>query len=71
MSDIPADPRQPIDIQAIVARIDRDLSESAKLRAEAAKFNRDPWLLALTALLGLAAAISARLPEILHAMGLP
>lgn len=36
MSDTPI--RDPIDIQAIVARIDRDLSESAKLRAETQKF---------------------------------
>lgn len=53
MSDTPI--RDPIDIQAIVARIDRDLSESAKLRAETHKFvseqrkmDRDrflsPWL---------------------------
>jgi len=74
MSDIPA--RDPIDLRAILARIDRDLEEASKLRAEARKleserrkFNRDWWIVPLTALGAILAAIVARLPEILAAFG--
>jgi F0F1-type ATP synthase assembly protein I len=72
-----------LDIREQLARIDRALAEteklmaenrkltaeSLKLSAERQKFNRDPWILALTALLGIVAAVIARLPEILHAVG--
>lgn len=81
MSDIPADP---IDVRAILAKIDRDLAESGKLReetqkfvseqhklmAEARKFNRDWWIVPLTVLGAILAAVIARLPEILHAVGI-
>ena len=78
MSDIPA--RDPIDLRAILARIDRDLEENAKLRAEAnkleaeaRKFNRERWIAPLTAGLTVTgmvlAAIIARLPEIMRAFG--
>ena len=80
MSDIPADYRDRIDLREQIARIDRSLDEAAKFRseqqkllAEAGKFNRDPWVLVLAALLtgflGLVAGVMARLPEILHAFG--
>jgi hypothetical protein len=36
MSDIPAEPRDPIDLRAVIARIDRDLAENVKLLAQAA-----------------------------------
>jgi hypothetical protein len=58
MSDVPADYRDRLDLRAIIARIDRDRSESLKLQeerekfiaeqrkliAEAGKLNRDRWL---------------------------
>lgn len=53
-------------IQEQVARIDRNLAETQKLFAEARKFNRDPWVIALGAVI---AGIATRLPEILHAFG--
>lgn len=59
-------PEHSLDIRAVIARIDRDLAESAKLRAEARKFNRDPWFVALGAF---AVAVAARLPEILNGIG--
>lgn len=80
MSDIPVSPRDPIDLRAILARIDRDLAENAKLLAEATKlnaegrkFNRDWWIVPITIVGGIAAAVIARLPEILHAIrwGIP
>lgn len=71
MSDIPISPRDPIDLRAILARIDRDLAENAKLLAEARKFNRERWIVPLTAILSvfgiIVAGIIARLPELLHA----
>ena len=36
--------------------------------AEREKFNRDPWILTLAALLGIVAAVVARLPEIIQAI---
>jgi uncharacterized protein YydD (DUF2326 family) len=58
MSDIPADWRGQLDLRAELARIDRDRSETLKLReesekfiaeqhkllAEASKLNRDRWM---------------------------
>jgi hypothetical protein len=48
--------------------------EAGKLQAEANKFNRDKWLVPLTALVtvvgAILAAVIARLPEILHVLGL-
>jgi len=74
ISETPA-PRDPIDLRAILARIDRDLAENVKLLAEARKFNRERWILPLTAAItvfgGILAAVIARLPEILRAFGLP
>jgi hypothetical protein len=67
MSDIPA--RDPLDIRAILVRIDRDLDEAAKLRAEARKFDRERWIAPFTIILATLAAIVARLPEILAAFG--
>jgi hypothetical protein len=69
MSDLPTDYRGQLDLRAIIAKIDRDRAESEKLHAESRKFNRDPWILSLAALLGVVAAVIARLPEILHAIG--
>jgi hypothetical protein len=74
MSGTPA--RDPLDMHAILARIDRDLEESAKLRAEqrkllseSRKFDRDWWVIPFTVLGAVLAAIIARLPEILAAFG--
>ena len=67
------------DLRAILARIDRDLAESAKLReetnkfvaeqhklmAEGRKYRWDPLFLILGAII---AGIFARLPEILRAL---
>jgi hypothetical protein len=84
MSDIPA--RDPIDLQAILARLDRDRAETQKLQEETQKFvaeqhklmaegnryNRDRWILPVTAAFSalaiIVAGIMARLPEILHAL---
>jgi hypothetical protein len=63
MSDVPA--RDPIHIQAIVARIDRDIAESrkfaaeqTKLSAEARKLDRDRWLTPSLAIAGLLGGIA-------------
>jgi hypothetical protein len=69
MSDIPSDWRGQIDLRAEIARIDRDRAETQKLYAEGHKFEREPWVLALVALIGAFAVIMARLPELLHAFG--
>ena len=75
MSDIPTDYREQLDLRAEIQRIDRDRADMLKLQAEARKFNRDPWILALAALIAvfgsILAAVIARLPEILAAFGLP
>jgi cytoskeletal protein RodZ len=75
MSDIPADYRAQLDLRAVIAKIDRDRAETQKLQeerekfiAESRKYDRDPWILTLAALLGVAAAFIARLPEILQAL---
>ncbi len=65
MSDIPT--RDPIDLRATLARIDRDLAENVKLLAEARKFNRERWITPFTVMGAILAAVVARLPEILHA----
>jgi hypothetical protein len=74
VSDLPADYRDRIDLREQIARIDRSLDEAAKFRAEAGKFNREPWVLVLigflTGFMAVLAAIVARLPELLHAMGI-
>jgi cytoskeletal protein RodZ len=74
MSDIPVDTRTRLDLDELVARIERQqeetrkfVAEQHKLMAEAKKFGRDPWFLLIGAL---AAAVTTRLPEILHALGL-
>jgi hypothetical protein len=76
MSDLPHDYRERLDLREQIARIDKSIDEAAKLRAEqsklmaeAGKFNRDPWILSLAALIGAFAVVIARLPEILHAFG--
>jgi hypothetical protein len=69
MSDIPDDYRDRLDIREQIARIDRDLADVHKLRAETGKFNRDGWLLVLTALIAAFAVVIARLPELLQALG--
>jgi hypothetical protein len=76
MSDIPSDWREQLDLRAIVQRFDRDRADMLKLQeerekliAERRKYNRDPWLLALTAMIAFLAAVASRLPEILHAFG--
>jgi hypothetical protein len=71
MSDIPTDWRDQLNIREQIARIDRNQAEINKLFAEARKFNRDPWVLVLAALIAAFAALIARLPEILKAFGLP
>ena len=68
--------RDALDLRAELARIDRDaaethklLAEVFKLNSEGRKFNRDWWIVPLTVLGAILAAIVARLPEILHAFG--
>lgn len=70
MSDIPADWRGQLDLRKELSRIDRDRAETQKLIAEAAKFKRERWVIPVTVLGALLAAIVARLPEILHAAGI-
>jgi hypothetical protein len=72
MSDTPE--RDPIDLRAVLAQIDRNraetqklFAEQTKLMAEGRKFNRDWWIVPLTVLGAILAAVVARLPEILHA----
>ncbi len=67
MSDIPHDWRGQLDIREQIARIDKLLVENQKLQAETKKYNRDPWLLMLAALIAAFAALIARLPELLAA----
>jgi hypothetical protein len=67
MSDIPHDWRDQLNIREQISRIDKAIDEAAKLRAEARKFNRDPWFLITGAII---AAVVSRLPEILRALGL-
>jgi hypothetical protein len=67
MSDIPHDYRDRLDLREQIARIDRMLDEAAKFRAEARKFNRDPWFVVAGAVVAL---LAARLPEIMKAIGL-
>src|SRR5262249_1393159 len=70
MSDVPHDYPDRLDLGEQIARIDREIDEAAKFRAEAQKFNRDPWILVLAALIAALAALFARLPELLIALGL-
>ena len=70
MSDIPHDYRDRLDLSEQIARIDRNQAEIGKLLAEARKFNRERWVIPVTVLGALLAAIVARLPEILHAAGI-
>jgi len=69
MSDIPHDYRDRLDLREQLARIDRMLDEAAKFRAEREKFNRDPWLLILAAMIAALATLFARLPELLTVLG--
>jgi hypothetical protein len=85
MSELPTDWHGQLDLRAEIARIDHDLADITKLRGEtekfvieqrklteeAIKFRREPWLLVLAALIAAWAALIARLPELLHAAGLP
>jgi hypothetical protein len=72
MSDIP-DYGGQLDMRKVIAEIDRDRAETQKLFAEARKFNRDRWIVPLTAIItvigGILVGAVARLPEILHAFG--
>jgi hypothetical protein len=85
VSDTSADYRELLDLRAVIAGIDRDRAESQKLQeerekfiaeqhklmAEGNRFNRDKWIVPLTAVLSvfgiIVAAVIARLPELLHA----
>jgi len=69
VSGIPADWHDQLNIREQIARIDRDQAEIHKLLAEASKFRRERWLVPVTAVLAVLAAIVARLPELLHAFG--
>jgi hypothetical protein len=64
----------PLDWQAQVAQINRNIAEtqklfdeSDKLRAEARKFRRDPWFILAGAIIG---ALATQLPAVLRAAGL-
>lgn len=56
-----------------VAEQNKLADEAMKLRSEGLKFNRERWIIPLTAAVtvfgGILAAVIARLPEILHAFG--
>ena len=69
MSDAPLDYTDAVTMRATLARIDRDRAETQKLFAEARKFNRDIWIVPVTVIGAIAAAVVARLPEILRAFG--
>lgn len=76
MSEIPIDQRVRLDIDELVARIERQqaetqkfVAEQHKLMAEGRKYNRDLWIVPFTVIGAIIAAIVARLPEILHAFG--
>lgn len=60
-----------LDLREQISRIDRAHAEIEKLLAEARKFKRERWLVPVTIAGALLAAIVARLPEILHAFGVP
>lgn len=62
-------PRDPIDLRAVIARIDRDLAENVKLLAEARKSIHERWVVLVIVIGGVLAAVIARLPEIMHAFG--
>ena len=66
--DLPTDYRDQLNIREQIARIDKILAERPKLEAETKRFNRDPWILVLAALIAAVAVIIARLPELLQAM---
>lgn len=68
MSDIPADWRGQLDLRAEIARIDRDRADTEKLRAERRKFDREPYILAIAAMLGALATLFANLPNIIRAV---
>jgi hypothetical protein len=70
VSDIPTDWREQLNLRDEIARIDRNRAETQKLYAEGHKFEREPWILALVALIGAFAVIMARLPELLRAFGI-
>ncbi len=77
MSDIPTDYPNRLNLAEQVARIERTqaelgklLAERDKFGAESRKYDRDPWILTLAALIAAFAAVIARLPEILHAAGI-
>ena len=69
MSDIPADYRERLDLREQIARIDRELADIHKLRSETKKYNRDPWILTLAAIIAAFATLFARLPELLTVLG--
>lgn len=76
MSDIPEDYQERLNLREQIERIDRNhaeiqklLAEGAKLLAERDKFNRERWVIPVTVFGAILAAIVARLPEILHAVG--
>ena len=69
MSDIPEDYRERLNLREQIARIDRAQAEIHKLLAERDKFNRERWVIPVTVFGAILAAIVARLPEILHAVG--
>ena len=73
MSDIPVDYQERLNLREQIARIDRQreetqkfVAEQHKLMAEGRKFDRDPWMLVVGAIV---AGLVTRLPEILHALG--
>ena len=80
MSDLPADS---LDLRAVLARIDRDLAESAKLRgetekfvaeqrklaAEARKFDRERWLAPVLAIAAVVGGLLGAATFIARLMG--
>ena len=77
MSDLPLDYQDRLNLREQLARIDHALDEAAKFRAEREKleaeghkFNRDPWILVLAAMIAALATLFARLPELLTVLGI-
>lgn len=62
-------PRDPIDLRAVIARIDRDLAENVKLLDEARKSIHQRWVVLVIVIGAVLAAAILRLPEIMHAFG--
>ena len=76
MSDLARDYQDRLNLREQIARIDHQqaeiqklFAEREKLEAEGHKYNRDPWVLVLAAIIAALATLFARLPELLTVLG--